>query len=319
MRISRRRLLAAAPLAAATVAGGLAGCGRTVESIDQPIGLLGGTNLWDIPDAAWRRALGSHPLGATGSVPPVGTAAKPASRTKRGIPVGGIGTGAFMLNLAGSFGPWNLDIGGDDSAGSHWGSPRGSGFEDRYLSQAGFHVALTTGGPLLDTGDWVGFETQRPGARVLGAKPFAHLLLPDAASGSVLGDFLEEIVVRVEEKESRGAKSSTAKPRSDASLDVFDAVSQCKRKLLDRGRASLANVITADRDRVESRRGRCAKFEGIDHQPQRRLGRIDVLLLRDIFLENVVLQACLIDSAQSAPCFSATARYMAQIIAARAN
>ncbi len=147
----------------------LAGCGRTDESIDQPIGLLGGTNLWDIPDAAWRRALGSHPLGATGSVPPVGTTAKPASRTKRGIPVGGIGTGAFMLNLAGSFGPWNLDIGGDDSAGSHWGSPRGSGFEDRYLSQAGFHVALTTGAgtvtttlatedllpawPLLDTGD----------------------------------------------------------------------------------------------------------------------------------------------------------------------
>ena len=152
MKISRRRLLAAAPLAAAAVAGGgLAGCGGTDEDIDNPVGLLGGTNLWDIPDAAWRRALGSHPLGATGAAPPVGTTAKPASRTKRGIPVGGIGTGAFMLNLAGSFGPWNFDIGGDDSVGSHWGSPRDSGFEDRYLSQAAFHVSVTTGAGTVTT------------------------------------------------------------------------------------------------------------------------------------------------------------------------
>ena len=111
---------------------------------DHPVGLLGGANLWDIPDAAWRRALGSHPAGSTGTVSPLGTSARPASRTKRGIPVGGIGTGAFMLNLSGSFGPWHLDIGGDDSVGSRWGSPRNSGFEDRYLSQAAFHVALTT-------------------------------------------------------------------------------------------------------------------------------------------------------------------------------
>ncbi len=70
---------------------------------------------------------------------PLGTNARPVSRTKRGIPVGGIGTGAFMLNLAGSFGPWHLDIGGDDSVGSRWGSPANSGFEDRYLPQAAFH------------------------------------------------------------------------------------------------------------------------------------------------------------------------------------
>jgi len=168
--LSRRRLLGVAPLAAAALAaGGLAGCGGSDEDVDHPLGLLGGTDLWDIADAAWRRALGSHPLGSSGTVPPLGTTAKPASRTKRGIPVGGIGTGAFMLNLAGSFGPWHLDIGGDDSVGSHWGSPRNSGFEDRYLSQAAFHVSLTTGGgtttttlatedmlpawPMLQTGD----------------------------------------------------------------------------------------------------------------------------------------------------------------------
>jgi non-lysosomal glucosylceramidase len=142
MRLSRRQLLAAAPLTVA--AAGLAACGGGNEDIDDPVGLLGGANLWDIPDAAWRRALGSHPPGATGTVPPFGTTARPASRTKRGIPVGGIGTGAFMLNLSGSFGPWHLDIGGDDSVGTHWGSPANSGFEDRYLRQAAFHVWTST-------------------------------------------------------------------------------------------------------------------------------------------------------------------------------
>ena len=136
-------MLGLAPLAAAAV--GLTGCASPDDDPDDhPVGLEGGTNLWNIPDAAWRRALGSHPAGSTGTVPPLGTSAKPESRTKRGIPVGGIGTGAFMLNLAGSFGPWHLDIGGDDSVGSRWGSPRNSGFEDRYLPQAAFHVAIST-------------------------------------------------------------------------------------------------------------------------------------------------------------------------------
>ncbi|MGD0379825.1 MAG: GH116 family glycosyl hydrolase [Acidimicrobiales bacterium] len=144
MRFSRRRLLAAAPLAAAAVTGaGLEGCGGPYDVADHPVGLLGGPDLWDIPDAAWRRALGSHPVGATGTVAPLGTTARPQSRTKRGIPVGGIGTGAFMLNLSGSFGPWHLDIGGDDSVTSRWGSPRNSGFEDRYLPQAAFHIFIS--------------------------------------------------------------------------------------------------------------------------------------------------------------------------------
>jgi non-lysosomal glucosylceramidase len=169
VRLSRRQLLAAAPLA--MTAAGLAACGPS--GVDQPVGLRGGTDLWDIPDAAWRRALGSHPLGATGTVSPLGTKARPVSRTKRGIPVGGIGTGSFMLNLSGSFGPWHFDIGGDDSVGTHWGSPRNSGFEDRYLREAAFHIWMSTGvgttvhtlatedllpaWPLLETGQGVYF------------------------------------------------------------------------------------------------------------------------------------------------------------------
>src|ERR1700681_4635177 len=143
MKISRRRLLAAAPLALA--AAGLTACGGSTPDADNLVGLRGGTDRWDIPDAAWRRALGSHPVGAAGTVSPFGTSVRPLSRTKRGIPVGGIGTGAFMLNLAGSFGPWNFDVGGDDSVGTRWGSPAHSGVEDRYLRQAAFHVWMSTG------------------------------------------------------------------------------------------------------------------------------------------------------------------------------
>src|SRR5579863_5530231 len=108
-------------------------------------------------------------------------------------------------------------------------------------------------------------ETQGPGARVLRAKPFAHLLLPDAARGAVLGDFLEKIVMRVEKEGKPGREFVHCQAPLDPSLDVLDAISQRECNFLDRGRASLANVITADRDRVESRSVTRAKFEGIDH------------------------------------------------------
>jgi len=175
MRTSRRRLLAAVPAAVAGMA--LAGCG--VDTDEPVVGLAAqGPSLWKIPDAAWQRALGNHPPGATGTVVPRPTGrppgagaprspAAPVSRTKRGIPVGGIGTGSFMFNLCGSFGPWHLDPGGDDSLGSVWGSPVNSGFEQRFLAGAAFHVRLATAGgtvvQTLATEDvlpaWTGLET----------------------------------------------------------------------------------------------------------------------------------------------------------------
>jgi hypothetical protein len=48
-------------------------------------------NIWTIPDCVGKRPMGSYPPGATG-------------RTKRGIPLGGVGAGNFMYNLCGSFG-----------------------------------------------------------------------------------------------------------------------------------------------------------------------------------------------------------------------
>ncbi|HUT54106.1 MAG TPA: GH116 family glycosyl hydrolase [bacterium] len=96
--------------------------------------------LWPVPEAAWHRLIGDHPPGATGTVRPMQELRRPDSRTKRGVPVGGIGAGSFMLNLAGSFGPWEFDIGGDASFLSAWMSEKNSGHEERFLKEAAFHV-----------------------------------------------------------------------------------------------------------------------------------------------------------------------------------
>jgi len=69
-------------------------------------------NSWSIPACAWTRPIGNHPAGATG-------------RTKRGIPLGGIGAGNFIYNLCGTFGPWEF------KTGLH---------EEKFLSQAAFHL-----------------------------------------------------------------------------------------------------------------------------------------------------------------------------------
>jgi non-lysosomal glucosylceramidase len=69
-------------------------------------------NTWPIPACAWSRPMGSHPAGATG-------------KTKRGVPLGGIGAGNFMFNLCGTFGPWEL------KTGYH---------EEKFLRQAAFHL-----------------------------------------------------------------------------------------------------------------------------------------------------------------------------------
>ena len=82
-------------------------------------------NNWPIPLCAWSRPIGSHPTGATG-------------RTKRGVPLGGIGAGNFMYNLCGTFGPWEL------KTGYH---------EEKFLSQAAFHLFEQTSGqsPVIKT------------------------------------------------------------------------------------------------------------------------------------------------------------------------
>ena len=62
-----------------------------------------------------------------------------------------------------------------------------------------------------------------------------------------------------------------------------------ERHFLDRGRARLADVIAADRDRVPVRELALAEGEDVGDDPERRARRIDVGAARDVFLEDVVL------------------------------
>lgn len=57
----------------------------------------------------------------------------PMARPGLGIPLGGVGTGAFMLNQAGTFGPWDM------------GGASNTNYEDRILPQAAFHIRVQSG------------------------------------------------------------------------------------------------------------------------------------------------------------------------------
>ena len=59
--------------------------------------------------------------------------------------------------------------------------------------------------------------------------------------------------------------------------------------LLDGGRAGLADVITADGNRVPVRHFTLAEGEDVGDDPQGGAGRIDVRAARDVLLQNVVL------------------------------
>ena len=101
-------------------------------------------SLWNIPKIAWKRKLGDYPKGSTGTHSPLEVDKEISIRTKRGIPVGGIGTGSFMYNLAGSFGPWEFGW-GDDSSNAQWGSEAGAGHEERFLQAGAFHLYQKSG------------------------------------------------------------------------------------------------------------------------------------------------------------------------------
>ena len=76
-----------------------------------------------IPSCAWKHSLGDIPRLELLSDPENGL--NTPTRTKKGIPLGGIGAGNFMYNLCGSFGPWQMKAGR---------------YEERFLPQAAFHI-----------------------------------------------------------------------------------------------------------------------------------------------------------------------------------
>ncbi len=114
--------------------------------------------------------------------------------------------------------------------------------------------------------------------------------MPDAPRGAIFRDFFKEIVVRVEEERKLRRKVVHGKAAAEAPLHIFDSVAQSECQFLNRSRACLANVVAADRNRVELRSMARAEFNRVNHQAHRGLRRIDVFLLRDIFLQDIVLQ-----------------------------
>lgn len=78
--------------------------------------------FWSIPNCAWQHTLGDVPITQTFDMMQIHNT---STRTKRGMPLGGIGAGNFMFNFCGSFGPWHFKPGR---------------YEERFLSQAAFHV-----------------------------------------------------------------------------------------------------------------------------------------------------------------------------------
>src|SRR4029077_16209627 len=115
--------------------------------------------------------------------------------------------------------------------------------------------------------------------------------MPYAARGAVLGDFFEEVAVSVEEERKLRTESVEIHSATERVLDVFHAVAQGEGEFLNGGRAGLANVVTADGNRIELGRFFDGEFEGVNHQAHGWFGRVDVFLLRDVFLENVFLES----------------------------
>ena len=84
-------------------------------------------------------------------------------------------------------------------------------------------------------------------------KAVFHQPIPDLPRRAVLGDLFEEVVVRVEEEAQARPELVDVQPAPPRPLHVLDAVINRERQLLQRSRAGLANVIAADRNRVEAR------------------------------------------------------------------
>ncbi len=126
-------------------------------------------------------------------------------------------------------------------------------------------------------------------ARVGGAKSVAHEPRPQPPGGAELRDFLEKIIVRVEEERQPLAELVDVQSRVEGGLDVRDGVGERERDFLDRGRTGFPDVISADRNRVPVGQLLFAERENIGDDPQRGARRVDVGAPRDVFLQDVVL------------------------------
>ena len=132
-------------------------------------------------------------------------------------------------------------------------------------------------------------EAQQPRTRILCLERFAHLACPDAACGAIFGDLFEEVVVCVEEEGKTRREVIHIHAAGDAPAHVFKPIAERECQFLRGGGACFTDVIPGDRDRIPLRHFLRAEFHRVHHKPHGRFGREDIFLLRDEFLEDVVL------------------------------
>src|SRR5260370_42254320 len=82
-------------------------------------------------------------------------------------------------------------------------------------------------------------EAHHHRALVLRAEAVLHDARPQAARGAVLGDFLEEVVMNVEEEGEAACEVVDLEARLDGRFDVGGAVGDRKGEVLRGGRARL--------------------------------------------------------------------------------
>ena len=137
----RRAFLGAGALSVAglVTANELGGFSRAASFLSDAAFAAAPPKAWNVPEAAYLRKWGLAPPGpceslgdsecrtgvTTGLRNQIGGLSVPGL----GIPLGGVGAGAFHYNLFGTFGPWNM---GGSQSSSFW--------EMRTLPQAAFHV-----------------------------------------------------------------------------------------------------------------------------------------------------------------------------------
>src|SRR5262249_8245795 len=86
-----------------------------------------------------------------------------------------------------------------------------------------------------------------------------------------------------------GAEVVDLEAATGSPLDVFHSVVDGEGEFLQGGGAGFAGVVAADGEGVEARGELRAEFECVGDQTHAGRWRIDVFLLRDVFLEDVVL------------------------------
>ncbi len=127
-------------------------------------------------------------------------------------------------------------------------------------------------------------EAKHQRARILCAEAFHHNARPEAAGGAVLGDFLEKVVVGVEKERKLRSEFVDAKPGVKRGLDVSDAISEGEGDFLDSGRASFADVIAGDGNRVPLGEMVAAPGENVGDDAHRGADGIDVRATGDVLL-----------------------------------